>query len=513
MEIYWQNKDKNQVDVLVERTMKALIANNQSCAVIYDCDDEREDSQVLLDSGITTVDESQMFKIVFSPERVICEMPFYEKTEKETKSIIAAIKKFGETFLHDVIEIAKKKNDFVRAEVIRIVWKYFNRGNVIPRSSKNINEEQKLLLDANKEIKKTGSKSYIMDMEICKLIIKYAILIICWEKTFGSKSLINICIHQISKDKNDMTDNEKSKTEQKKEQLYYDIRTIEKNFVHINAKFVHNTKEEKKEAQYIQQEVHKAMGLAQGSLIKNDFFYLYNKNGDKDADRAKVTFSALNKIYTYFYVKKLSKNPQKDMMDALLIDGGFKDTHWYILNIIGICTEIVLMNVINLNQKLGFINKRDKQSINEFEEVFNEIQFQILPALYERFEDDKHKLNSVSEWTKQDLGATYYSKQKERIEKLTKADGYSMLGQYVLSVSSDNNKKKKRCRQYWKERNRNIKKNLVIYNKSENKLYYKKIDFTADRQRCIKFEKYCSEQWRLVNEVVTKWLLSVKFEK
>lgn len=65
MEIYWQNKDKNQVDVLVERTMKALIANNQSCVVIYDCDD----SQVLLDSGITTVDESQMFKIVFSPER------------------------------------------------------------------------------------------------------------------------------------------------------------------------------------------------------------------------------------------------------------------------------------------------------------------------------------------------------------------------------------------------------------------------------------------------------------
>ena len=65
MEIYWHNKDKNQVDVLVERTMKALIANNQSCAVIYDCDD----SQVLLDSGITTVDESQMFKIVFSPER------------------------------------------------------------------------------------------------------------------------------------------------------------------------------------------------------------------------------------------------------------------------------------------------------------------------------------------------------------------------------------------------------------------------------------------------------------
>ena len=30
MEIYWHNKDKNQVDVLVERTMKALIANNQS---------------------------------------------------------------------------------------------------------------------------------------------------------------------------------------------------------------------------------------------------------------------------------------------------------------------------------------------------------------------------------------------------------------------------------------------------------------------------------------------------
>ena len=30
MEIYWQNKDKNQVDVLVERTMKALIANNQA---------------------------------------------------------------------------------------------------------------------------------------------------------------------------------------------------------------------------------------------------------------------------------------------------------------------------------------------------------------------------------------------------------------------------------------------------------------------------------------------------
>ena len=53
MEIYWQNKDKNQVDVLVERTMKALIANNQSCAVIYDC----EDSQVLLDSGITAVDK------------------------------------------------------------------------------------------------------------------------------------------------------------------------------------------------------------------------------------------------------------------------------------------------------------------------------------------------------------------------------------------------------------------------------------------------------------------------
>ena len=157
MEIYWQNKDKNQVDVLVERTMKALIANNQSCAVIYDC----EDSQVLLDSGITAVDESQMFKIVFSPEKVICEVPFYEKTEKETKSIIAAIKKFGETFLHDVIEIAKKKNDFVRAEVIRIVWKYFNQGNVIPRSSKNINEEQKLLLNANKEFKKTGSKSYI----------------------------------------------------------------------------------------------------------------------------------------------------------------------------------------------------------------------------------------------------------------------------------------------------------------------------------------------------------------
>lgn len=41
MEIYWQNKDKNQVDVLVERTMKALIANNQSCAVIYDCDDSQ----------------------------------------------------------------------------------------------------------------------------------------------------------------------------------------------------------------------------------------------------------------------------------------------------------------------------------------------------------------------------------------------------------------------------------------------------------------------------------------
>ena len=92
--------------------MKALIANNQSCAVIYDCEDEHEDSQVLLDSGITAVDESQMFKIVFSPEKVICEVPFYEKTEKETKSIIAAIKKFGETFLHDVIEIAKKKNDF-----------------------------------------------------------------------------------------------------------------------------------------------------------------------------------------------------------------------------------------------------------------------------------------------------------------------------------------------------------------------------------------------------------------
>ncbi|RHP80285.1 hypothetical protein, partial [Roseburia sp. AM59-24XD] len=35
-------------------------------------------SLVLLDSGITTVDESQMFKIVFSPERVICEVPFYE---------------------------------------------------------------------------------------------------------------------------------------------------------------------------------------------------------------------------------------------------------------------------------------------------------------------------------------------------------------------------------------------------------------------------------------------------
>ena len=118
----------------------------------------------------------------------------------------------------------------------------------------------------------------------------------------------------------------------------------------------------------------------------------------------------------------------------------------------------------------------------------------------------------MSELTKQDLGATYYSKQKERIEKLTKADGYSMLGQYVLSVSSDNNKKKKRCRQYWEKRTRNIKKNLVIYNKSE-KPCYKKIDFTADRQRCIKFEKYCSEQWRLVNEVVTKWLLSVKFEK
>lgn len=50
---------------------------------------------------------------------------------------IAAIKKIGETFLHDVIEIAKKKNDFVRAEVIRIVWKYFDQGNVIPRSSKN----------------------------------------------------------------------------------------------------------------------------------------------------------------------------------------------------------------------------------------------------------------------------------------------------------------------------------------------------------------------------------------
>ena len=41
-------------------------------------------SQVLLDSGITAVDESQMFKIVFSPEKVICEVPFYEKTEKET---------------------------------------------------------------------------------------------------------------------------------------------------------------------------------------------------------------------------------------------------------------------------------------------------------------------------------------------------------------------------------------------------------------------------------------------
>lgn len=83
----------------------------------------------------------------------------------------------------------------------------------------------------------------------------------------------------------------------------------------------------------------------------------------------------------------------------------------------------------------------------------------------------------------------------------------------MLSASSIKGQKKKRCKQYWKERNRNIKKNLVIYNKSENKLYYKKIEFAADSRRYMEFEKYCSVQWRLVNEVVTEWLLSVKFEK
>lgn len=519
MDLLWDTKENDTIDILRQTTWKAILTTDGSYSIIVDHDDSRKKKEVCM-KNLPDIDyeKTDWFTILFSPNGVICDLKFMYAEPSEKQQMIQSIQNFRTTFFLFSIEQEEEKGEPVRAEAINRLWKSFKGNKVMRPLSRNDREVQKLL-DQVKE----QNVNQIDDFEagIYDLIIKYTIQLVLYEQSLGPKALRNLAKHKLSN--NYYNSNNRSKTAKKtaEEEILSSYlstdKVIEKRFKDYNRKYI-NVMEIVEQTKDMHRIIYEELHLGDIEEDTQEFFYQsYKCRGKTELSKKKemqITILALLEIFLYFYVFDLSDDPKKALARFSLGNGVihekdeyYADMSWFIIDQASTSVEIVLYVLLELNRILD--NTRDF-SFQTFQSVFDRLQVRILPYL-------RAKTMEAS------VFKSVWREQAEQMwKRLKSADGYALLGEFVFhgaedtedtktednnsedtadTKTEDNNSEdtdstKSRARDYWKKRKEHGPKGTFEKNKSEilqDKLTPKET-LIADR-----FQTYISIQQKNLN--------------
>lgn len=508
MDLLWDTKENDTIDILRQTTWKAILTTDGSYSIIVDHDDSRKKKEVCM-KNLPDIDyeKTDWFTILFSPNGVICDLKFMHAEPSEKQQMIQSIQNFRTLFFIHSVEQEKEKGELVRAEAIRRLWKSFKGNKVMRPLSRNDREVQELLNQV-----KAQNVNHIDDFEagIYDLIIKYTIQLVLYEQSLGPKALRNLAKHKLSN--NYYNSNNRSKTAEKtaEEEILSNYlesnKDIEERFKKYNKKYISMEKilERTKE---IHNSIYEELHLGDIEEYTQEFFYQSRKcKGNIELEKKKhmlVTILGLMEIFLYFRAFDISINPKKELMEISLgNDAYYTDMSWFIIDQASTSVEIVLFVLLEINQILD--NKRDF-SFRTFQSVFDRLQVRILPYL-------RAKTMEAS------VFKSVWKEQAEQMwNKLKSRDGYALLGEFVFhgaedtedtktedhnsEDTEDTDSTKSRARDYWKKRKKHGPKGTFEKNKSEilqDKLTTKE-NLIADR-----FQNYISVQQRHLNTCNTK---------
>lgn len=461
MELRWDTKEKEHINILKQTTWKAVLATDSSYAIVVDHNDTRKKKDICT-QNFPDIDyeKKDWFTILFSPKGIICDLQFMNGEPAKKQQMLHCMQNFRQIFFISSIEQKTEEKDLILAEAIRRLWKSYGGNAVMGPLSKDDHEVQKLLNSV-----KNQNENHIGDFEagIYDLIIKYSMQLVLYERSYGPKALKNLGRHELPNKCHKSEQYLQRENETSGETIPYkhleSEKLLERKFKKYNEQYV-NMDEILERTKAIHSDIYEELKLGDIEEATQVFFYPSNKcPGRANVDefrKMQVTILGLIEIFLYYYAFDICRNHKKPLMEFSLGECPiseakeyYADISWVIIDKTSMSAEIVLYALLQLNR--GLEGKKDCE-FQTVQFIFDRLQVRLLPYL---------RVKSIENLTKTDEFNIVWEKLARSMwEKLQATDCYSLLGQCVFQHKKN---AKLEARRYWKKRVRHIgkKKDLL----------------------------------------------------